>query len=271
MLKYPKLLWELIVILVRRIRTQGLKRTLVWLWAVGFPYVTGRVPLRWSKVTPQLYLGPQYGSAGLAGLRRAGINASVSLRDEYDDAQFGLALADYSYLPTVDNTAPSMQHLDEGVAFIKRMVDDGKIVYVHCGSGVGRSPTVVAAYLIEQGKSMEEAIEQIHHVRPFIRILPEQIERLKEYETHVRALEAERKAAEEAEKAAEKAAKEAERTVKNAHREAEHADDALPQKAVHQVEEVARDVAAKSGDIVNEAVETAKKTVENPTNESKEQ
>jgi protein-tyrosine phosphatase len=267
MLKYPKLLWELITIIFRRVRTQGLKRTLVWLWAVGFPYVTGRVPLRWSKITPQVYLGPQYGSAGLAGLRRAGINASVSLRHEYDDAQYGLTLADYSYLPTVDNTAPTMEHLDEGVAFIKRMVEDGKIVYVHCGSGVGRSPTVVAAYLIGQGKTMEEAVEQIRQVRPFIRILPEQLERLREYETHVRELEAARKAAEEAEKAAEKIAKEAERAVKKAEREAAHTDDTLPQKAVHEVEEAARDVAAKTEDVVEEAVETVKKTVEETTDE----
>ena len=108
------------------------------------------------------------------------------MRAEYDDAAHGLALDEYSYLPTEDNTAPSLEHLQQGVAFMQNVVESGGSVYVHCGSGVGRAPTMVAAYLISGGKSVEDAIEQIRAARPFIRILPSQKERLEEFAATLR-------------------------------------------------------------------------------------
>lgn len=176
---------EFFRILKRRYQTQGLRTTLQWLYTVGMAKITGRISLRYSRVTPQLYIGPQYGRRGKSALEDAGITASVSMRAEFDDTAHGLALKDHSYLPTEDNTAPSMEHLDEGVAFIQRVIDDEGQVYVHCGSGVGRAPSLVAAYLINQGVTLDEAIKRIQRVRPFVRILPDQIERLREYEARI--------------------------------------------------------------------------------------
>jgi protein-tyrosine phosphatase len=178
---------EFIRIVVRRVRQQGLANTARWLHAVGMPWLTGRLTLRYSQVTPHVYLGPQYGQVGMETLRKAGVSATMSLRAEYDDAEYGLSFPDYSYLPIVDNTAPTIEQLDQGVAFIKRVVGDGKSVYVHCGSGVGRAPTMIAAYLIaDKGMTVDEAVNQIKAIRPFIRILPPQTERLNEYAEHVR-------------------------------------------------------------------------------------
>lgn len=186
-LKRASSIFEFIRIVVRRVRTQGFVNTLRWLHNVGLPWLTGRISLRYSQVTPHVYLGPQFGRVGMDSLRKAGVSASMSLRAEYDDAEYGLSFPEYSYLPIVDNTAPTIEQLNQGVAFIKRVVDDGKSVYVHCGSGVGRAPTMIAAYLIaEKGMSVEQAVTQITSVRPFIRILPQQIARLHEYVEHVR-------------------------------------------------------------------------------------
>ncbi|MEQ8676180.1 MAG: dual specificity protein phosphatase family protein [Aggregatilineales bacterium] len=181
------LTYEFLHIIFRRLRKQGLRTTLQWLHAVGLPFLTGRMTLRYSQILPKLYLGPQYGVLGKKTLEEAGVSASMSLRSEYNDQDFGLSFPEYSYLPTVDNTAPSLEHLDQGVAFIKRMLDDDRAVYVHCGSGVGRAPTAVAAYLIaEKGMTVEEAIKTIKDSRPFIRVLPPQIERLHEYKEHIK-------------------------------------------------------------------------------------
>jgi hypothetical protein len=57
-------------------------------------------------------------------------------------------------------------------------------VYVHCGSGVGRAPSLAAAYLISEGATLDDAVAKIQKARPFIRILPVQLERLREYEVH---------------------------------------------------------------------------------------
>lgn len=176
---------EFFRILRRRLETQGLRTTLLWLYAVGMAKISGRVALRYSRVTPHLYIGPQFGRRGKSALEKAGISASVSMRAEFNDAKYGLAMPEYTYLPTIDNTAPSIEHLVEGVEFIRTTIENEGSVYVHCGSGVGRAPTMVVAYLLATGLSMEEAIHKVKVVRPFIRILPDQMERLHEFEIYL--------------------------------------------------------------------------------------
>lgn len=186
------LTYEFFHIIFRRLRKQGLRTTLQWLHAVGLPFLTGRMTLRYSQILPKLYLGPQYGVLGKKTLEEAGVSASMSLRAEYNDQDYGLSFPDYSYLPTDDNTAPTLEQLDQAAAFIKTMIDADKAVYVHCGSGVGRGPTAVAAYLIaEKGMTVEEAISTIKESRPFIRVLPDQIERLHEFKEHIKYTEPE--------------------------------------------------------------------------------
>jgi protein-tyrosine phosphatase len=176
-------------ILLRRLREQGLLTTLKWLYAVGIPYLTGHIPLRYSKITDQVYLGAQHGRGGLARLRDEGIEAVVNLRDESDDEDNNLLLTDYCYLPVVDNTAPRIDDLKQGVQFIRDVVAAGDKVYIHCASGVGRAPTMVAAYLVAEGDDLETAIQRITQARPFIRILPDQKARLREYEAHLKEQE----------------------------------------------------------------------------------
>lgn len=171
-------------ILSRRIREQGLKTTLIWAYGRGIPKLTGIPLLRFSRITPQLFVGPQYGKRGKAHLEANDIHADVNLRIEFDDAEHGLALRDYCHLPTIDDDAISMAHLEEGVAFIQRMIDAGEKVYIHCAGGVGRAPTMASAYLISTGLPLNEAIALIKQARPFITIMPVQMQRLLEFEQH---------------------------------------------------------------------------------------
>ncbi len=174
-------------IFARRIRTQGLRTTLLWLYGRGLPLLTGVPLLQFSQVTPQLYVGPQYRRRGKRLLERSGITAGVNLRVEYDDAAHGLALPRYLHLPTVDDAAPSIAHLNQGVEFIRSVVAEGGKVYIHCGAGVGRAPSLAAAYLVAEGRSLEEALAMIRAVRPFITITPPQMEQLKNFERLARA------------------------------------------------------------------------------------
>jgi protein-tyrosine phosphatase len=186
-LRIFRMMHEFLTIVIRRLRVQGLGTTLLWLYAVGVARITGRVPLRYSRITPHLYVGPQFGRRGKSALQRIGVTAAISLRAEFDDKAHGLALTQYHYLPIIDNTAPTLKQLEEGVAFIRSIISAEGSVYVHCGSGVGRAPSMAAAYLIAEGLPVDDAVAQIEQVRPFIRILPAQMERLREYETCVRA------------------------------------------------------------------------------------
>lgn len=179
-------IWESITkavsILVRRLREQGLKTTLVWAYGRGISKLTGVPELRYSRITPEVYIGPQYGQAGKRRLIEEGITAGVNLRIEFDDAEHDLALPEYCHLPTIDDDAPTMEHLDQGVAFMQRVIGAGGKVYIHCAGGVGRAPTMGAAYFMSQGMSLDEALALIRRSRPFIHIMPPQMARLREFE-----------------------------------------------------------------------------------------
>lgn len=170
--------WQIIT---RRLREQGPWVTLQWAFGRGVPKVTG-VPMAYnSQVTPQIWVGPQFSRRGKEYLEARGVNGSVNLRVEYDDAANGLALENYCYLPTVDDDCPSPEHFQKGVDFIREVVKGGGQVYIHCKAGVGRAPTMAAAYFIAEGMTVEEAIALIKRTRPFITITPPQMEALHGY------------------------------------------------------------------------------------------
>lgn len=169
-------------IAIRRLRTQGLRTTAIWIYARGIPYVTGKPFLSYSRITPEIYVGPQYRLGGKRLLEGEGIHYSVNMRVEFDDMEHGLALQNYCHLPTVDDTPPSMEHLQKGVAFITDAVDNGGRVYIHCSAGVGRAPTMAAAYFLSRGHTLTEAIDMITRVRPFINIMVPQMEFLRQIE-----------------------------------------------------------------------------------------
>ena len=68
----------------------------------------------------------------------------------------------------MDHKAPSQQQLSVGSGFLKDLTKKRIPVYIHCKNGHGRSPTLVAAYLISIGKTVEDAIRLIKKKRPSI-------------------------------------------------------------------------------------------------------
>jgi protein-tyrosine phosphatase len=181
-LKLLNLIKKGIGIIRWRLRTQGVWITLNWLYGRGIPLITGVPMMKYSRITPEIYVGPQYRQAGKRKLERLGINGDLNLRVEFDDAAHGLALEHYCHLPTNDDDAPTLGHLNQGIAFIRRVTAEGGKVYIHCAAGVGRAPTMAAAYLISQGLGLEETIALIKKSRPFIKIMPPQMEQLRRFE-----------------------------------------------------------------------------------------
>ena len=169
-------------ILMRRLREQGLGVTLRWAWGRGIPKVTGVPLMSNSRITPQIYVGPQYNRHGKRALEREGVTGDVNMRVEFDDAAHGLALQHYCHLPTVDDDKPAIEHLQKGVDFIRQVVADGGKVYIHCKGGVRRAPTMAAAYFVSEGMSLTAALDLIKQARPFINITPPQMEALRRYE-----------------------------------------------------------------------------------------
>jgi atypical dual specificity phosphatase len=104
----------------------------------------------------------------LRWIKSRGIDAVISLTEyplprEWIE-QLGM---EYAYFPIEDHSAPDPETLKEIVDKILAMVSGGRRVLVHCAAGLGRTGTVLAAYLVaSKGLSAEEAISAVRRLRP---------------------------------------------------------------------------------------------------------
>ena len=157
-----------------RLTRQGVWVTALWAADHLVRILTGAPIRRLSQITPHLHVGGQYRRRGWPRLVKRGITAVMNLRTEFDDREAGIAPTRYLYLPTPDDTPPSLEQLRRGVAFIAQEAEQGGGVYVHCGAGVGRAATMAAAYLVSTGLTPDQAWARLRAVRPFIRPQPVQ-------------------------------------------------------------------------------------------------
>jgi dual specificity MAP kinase phosphatase len=163
---------------LNQLRKQGSWNTLLETYDQATRRITGAPTERFTRITPQLFVGGQYSRKGWATLARRGATAAVSMRAEYDDRGEGFLPPRYLHLPTVDNHAPTLDQLWQGIHFVHDELERGGQVYIHCWEGVGRGPTMLAAYLVFTGLKPSEAWAKIRVVRPFIRPTLEQIKRI---------------------------------------------------------------------------------------------
>ena len=117
-------------------------------------------------------------------LVRGGVRADISLEEERLDAPFGVAF--YVWIPVKNHEAPTKDQLEFGVSVLNKIIAMKKKVYVHCKNGHGRAPTLIAAFLIKQGKTTDEAIALIKSKRPSIHLTEAQKESLKIWEHNLK-------------------------------------------------------------------------------------
>lgn len=138
-----------------------------------------------SKITDRVFIGSDLCKGGVCLIHREefkklDIKFELNLSQEENELPPKDLEVGYLWLPVVDGHAPTQLQLCIGTAAIHEVVENGKNVYVHCKNGHGRSPTMVAAYLVRyQGYSLEDALKLIKEKREEVHIEEAQFEALK--------------------------------------------------------------------------------------------
>lgn len=123
-------------------------------------------PVFW--VTPNLATGPAPMSYDhLECLKSQNIDAILNLCAEYCDLHDIESKQGFEvhYLPIEDEETPQLQALEEALAWLDESIYLGKKVYVHCRHGIGRTGTIISAYLLRRGLGSKLVKQKIKKLR----------------------------------------------------------------------------------------------------------
>ena len=157
------------------------KQTLLW-WVI--PGVLAGMPMPFVHPERRLSGGGALDAYDdeLPSLHAAGIRAVVSLLNipsaasVYESAGF-----DFLCLPVPDGGAPTFEQTLQFVRFVEKQRAMQNAVAVHCEAGLGRTGTMLAAYLISQGQTATAAIQSVRAVERVAIETPRQIQFLEAF------------------------------------------------------------------------------------------
>jgi atypical dual specificity phosphatase len=101
-------------------------------------------------------------AAELSDLMMAGIGAIISVINDRSNLDlYQQANIPYLWLPIDIDSSPSQEQIQELADFVDRHHRQGVGIAVHCTGGLHRTGTMLAAYLIWNGSSYDDAMQTI--------------------------------------------------------------------------------------------------------------
>lgn len=131
------------------------------------------VKISWIEPDVMAASGIPVGVKDLQSLYEQGIRAIVTLTEHPLTAQKEITpqvLAEIGltclHAPIVDQYPPDMAAVRETAQFINQMKTQGYPVLLHCHAGIGRTGTMLHAYYLAEGLSLEEAKAKVKASKP---------------------------------------------------------------------------------------------------------
>jgi len=123
-------------------------------------------PMTW--ITDHLAVGPAPMSfAALDDLRSQGVRGILNLCAEFTDLHSIEAEQGFEvyHLPIEDEEAPDLAELDKALDWLDEAIYLGKKVFIHCRHGIGRTGTVLNAYILRRGLGHRRAWLKLRRLR----------------------------------------------------------------------------------------------------------
>jgi protein-tyrosine phosphatase len=138
-----------------------------------------RKALNFNRITQQIFLGSCPATKDdVDRLKKAGVTMVINLQTDNDilrkqidwdelTKHYDAAGIQYRHIPTVDYDELDLRKkIPLGLLWMDTYIQQGHVVYVHCNSGINRSPTLVCAYLHLQGATLMSAVNHVLKCRP---------------------------------------------------------------------------------------------------------
>jgi predicted ATP-grasp superfamily ATP-dependent carboligase len=144
-----------------RYRRSGIKFAFVRFLSenLGLPFV------KYSRLTSDVFVGAKLSILGRILLQIKGVTLFVDLRAEHSPRR---NRRDTIHFPIVEFEDCDLEALLRLFDIVEQKLREGGTVYFHCREGVGRAPMVTIAYLCFKGKSLEDSLNLVKSVRPFV-------------------------------------------------------------------------------------------------------
>ena len=139
-------------------------------------------------ITPELAVGPRFPAHRIHLLARKGIGSVIDARSEAADDEAALAAQGLRllHLPVDDFRPPTQEQFVAATEWALAEMAAGRKVYVHCRSGIGRSPSIVSAILMAIDYPLSDAVQTVRKQRPWMTLTDSQQQALAESDRYLK-------------------------------------------------------------------------------------